>query len=573
MPKHLLTGFSGLLLCCLAACSGPAAVDGVSGAVPPGSAALAVLPAINQLDALRTASSVQQPLDVTLPLSQSGTSAIGSNLGFAPAGGQIAYAIFRVQPPVETVLSMAAGGDDGLYLLVADYGSGLWTGAVEFAAGFAIAPLTALSDPLSPEGYVYCAVVAPAGTPGQLTSLALNYDGPANIFYVAPPEDGGDDGNPGTSDEPWATLLHAAATVVPDSLVIVRAGSYAPAEMLVSGSEEQPIIFHGEPGAVIDAPGALYGIRLAGVSWCTLEGLTVTGSTGAGIGVGGSGSGKAQHVTLRNNTLIDCGFGAIAVAYTDHALVEGNTCQGTLDGDTLQVGFDSDFAVVRHNAVINNQYSGIAFYNGMAGDNSLDNELAYANTSHGNGISGLGYGIVGDGLQNSVISNNLVYDNPVGLALIALNGLAAMGNTITHNTIVQEADQGSSIALQPGCTGNAMYNNILFCANPAGGAIEITSESLTGFLSDNNIVSDGFVLDDAHKTLSEWQSATLRDVNSQVSLPALTFVDPLAQDFHLLPTASAAGLALPDYMPADDLDGITRPQGGSPDCGCYELVP
>lgn len=74
----------------------------------------------------------------------------------------------------------------------------------------------------------------------------------AATFYVAP---GGNDGNLGTAAQPWATLQHAADVVLPGAVVIVRPGTYAGAKFSHSGTSQAPMLFHGQPGAVINAPG------------------------------------------------------------------------------------------------------------------------------------------------------------------------------------------------------------------------------------------------------------------------------------------------------------------------------
>lgn len=561
-----LTGETG-------AAGGPAGLFAGGGTTDQAPTGLEALPGIGGLDRLRAASA-QAPLDVTTPVDEDYTTVIGSNLGFSAPAGQIAYAVFRITPPLETVVSIAAGGADGLYLLVADYGADKWAGATEFIGGFAVADLTALGHAFSPAGYVYCAVVAPPGLQGQLTSLALNYDGPAQIYYVAPPADGGNDENDGSSSTPWATLQHAANQAGPDTLVIVRPGTYAPFHFATSGSDGSPIVFKAEAGTVVDATGAGFGIDLGDLSWITVDGFTVQNALGAGIHAV-SISAKSQHNTIRNNIIAYCATFGIAVAFSDYAVVEGNDISGVTDGDALQIGYDSDHAIIRHNIVHDNSISGIALYNGPYGDNSLDDELIEGNTCFNNGLN-LACGISADGLNNSTIRNNLVYNNGVGIAFTALNGAPCTGNLLANNTVVQGTSAGvfgSCVWLADYCIDNKLYNNVLLNTNGGTGALEITTESLQGFMSDNNIVTDMILLDMAPQTLSQWQAATLRDTASLPSIPALTFVNPDLPDYHLLGTASAINAALSAYAPAEDRDGTARPQGGASDCGCYEFVP
>lgn len=575
MRQTIVNCLTCVLLALFAACARPSNLPDQSAAWDP-----AALPSLARLDAMRGASSSQAPIDVTTPLDESNTSPIGGNLGFAAPAGQIAYAVYRIQPPVDTVVSIAAGGADGLYLLVADYGTGHWTGASVLAGGLAIDSLSTLGNPLSPGGYVYCAVVAPPAVQGQLSSLALNYNGPAHVYYVATPATGGNDANPGTAAAPWATLQYAADNIGPDTLVIVQAGDYAGFALGASGNPGQPIIFHAEPGVVLDGGGSVArGIRLTAasapeVSNIVIEGFTVKNYQEFGIYVVGN-TDKAHDITLRNNTVTGCNAECLEVQHADNVLVEGNTISGCTAGDGMSIGGDSDHAVVRHNTVFQNASTGISFYNGNipGGDNNLDDELISANTCYGNGASINGSGITADGLTNSTISNNLLYANPIGVSFTLFNGFPCTNDIIANNTVVQGAADAVCVSFDTNCTGNKLVNNILFRTDPGFGVLEIASSSLTGFLSDNNIVSDGFLLDGIPKTLAEWQTVSLQDAHSLVSTPELTFVNPVLPDYHLLATASAVGAALATYAPADDLDGVARPQGGSPDCGCYEFVP
>lgn len=564
MTRSLPGAFLAALFALSIGCSGP------SSELPPqaGSRLAEGLPSITQLDALRGVSSAQLPFDVTAPVEEDNTSIIGSSLGLGK--DNLAYAIYRIQPPLESVLSIAAGGSDGLYLLVADYARGLWSGVTEFSSSFAVSALDAVGNPLSPQGYIYCAVVAPPGVQGLLTSLALNFDGPEKVYFVADPASGGDDTNPGSAQEPWATLQKAADTVGPDSLVIVRSGTYDPFTMGTSGNEGAPIIFKADQGVTIEANGGNHGIALLTSNWITIDGFKIQNAFGFGI-IGGSVGKKSEHNTLRNNLIRDCQNGGFYINNTDHLLVEGNNISHVLYGEALTINMDSDFAVVRHNIFSLTAYSGIGLYYGADPEKLIDNALVTANYFYANTLSGDGCGILGDGLANSVIANNQLVANFTGIGLLALNEAPSTGNQIVNNTIVQASYDGPCVLIADGCTGNMLFNNILFCDEPATGALEINTPGLIGFLSDNNIMIDKLKLDGVVLSLAQWQSITLRDTHSQVSQMEETFVGQSTSDCHLLPDASAVDAALADYSPADDYDGVLRPQGNAPDCGCYEL--
>src|SRR4051812_46399945 len=72
-------------------------------------------------------------------------------------------------------------------------------------------------------------------------------------FFVSP---AGSDANPGTTDQPWLTLQHAAGLVTGGDVVTVRAGTYAGFQLTRIGTAGAPITFHGEAGATISSRNA-----------------------------------------------------------------------------------------------------------------------------------------------------------------------------------------------------------------------------------------------------------------------------------------------------------------------------
>ena len=70
----------------------------------------------------------------------------------------------------------------------------------------------------------------------------------------------GSDTNPGTSQAPFRTIQHAADTAQPGDKVVIRPGVYEERVVITtSGRSDEPIIFEGEEGAVIDG-----GTRITG---------------------------------------------------------------------------------------------------------------------------------------------------------------------------------------------------------------------------------------------------------------------------------------------------------------------
>jgi len=159
----------------------------------------------------------------------------------------------------------------------------------------------------------------------------------ANIYYVAPE---GNDTSPGTAEQPWRTVQHAADSAQAGDTVLLQAGTYAEEEVVFtrSGLPNSPITFMTAPGAVAILQGSILlkreaayltfsGIQLDGFrTWgITVEGdnhhllfskLKVQGGE-AGIRFtdGNSGDppsyGPVHEITLEDSTFTDAMFTAV----------------------------------------------------------------------------------------------------------------------------------------------------------------------------------------------------------------------------------------------------------------------
>jgi hypothetical protein len=127
--------------------------------------------------------------------------------------------------------------------------------------------------------------------------------------------------------------------------------------------------------------------------------------------------------------------------------------------------------------------------------------------------------------------------------------------------------------IQDGSTGNTLRNNILLNENPSHGAIDISSDSLSGLTSDYNAVVSKFTTDGGNsvQSLAQWQAATNQDAHSVASTAAALFQSPTADDRRLLPNAPAVNGGTSLNAPTTDLDGKPRPIGAAVDIGAYEL--
>jgi hypothetical protein len=392
-------------------------------------------------------------------------------------------------------------------------------------------------------------------------------------FYVATT---GNNGNGGTSAAPWQTLQHAANTVQAGDLVIVRAGTYTGFELETSGTQANPIEFRAEPGVTVNVPNPVrgqHGINLEGASWIVVEGFTVTDMPRAGI--------RAvlnHHVTIRGNTLDQNGYWGVLTGFSDDVLIENNEASRSAVEHGIYVSNSGDRPIIRNNHVWGNNANGIHM-NGdvsLGGDGIISGALVERNIIHGNGNAG-GSGINCDGVQGSRFQNNLLYDNHAGgITLYRIDaGGSAINNVVAHNTILQASNGRWAINITNASTGNSVFNNILYNAHSFRGSITLSADSLTGFVSDYNVVMSRFSVNDGNTVLSlaQWRAATGQDLHSLIALPADLFVNVATNDYHLKSTSPArdAGIVLNPAV-TTDRDGATRPSGATVDIGAFEFV-
>ncbi|PYN88606.1 MAG: hypothetical protein DMD87_08140 [Candidatus Rokuibacteriota bacterium] len=322
-----------------------------------------------------------------------------------------------------------------------------------------------------------------------ISSAAGSAAAPLRTFYVDP---AGNDSAAGSITSPWRTLQKAADTVRAGDLVIVRAGHYAGLYLTTSGTATDPIIFRGDPGAIVDTqnPTTPDGINLEGASYVVIESFAVTGVPRAGI--------RAvlnHHVTIRGNTGDLNGRWGILTGFSDDLLIENNTMSRSQAEHGIYVGNSGDRPVIRRNIVWGNNANGIHMNGDLSqgGDGIISGAVVEGNIVHDNGAAG-GSGINCDGVQSSIIRNNLLYNNHAsGISLYQIDGgQPARDNQVLNNTIVMASDARWAINIQNASTGNIVRNNILYNQHSFRGSVAISADSLPGFVSDTNVVMDRF---------------------------------------------------------------------------------
>ncbi|HVS14804.1 MAG TPA: NosD domain-containing protein [Thermoanaerobaculia bacterium] len=399
---------------------------------------------------------------------------------------------------------------------------------------------------------------------------------PAATYWVAPPPIGSD-AHLGTLEKPWATLQRAASSIGPGDTVVVRAGSYAGAQLATSGTSAQRITLRAYPGELVrivaDSSAAPDGINLEGASFVTVEGFVVEGHTRAGIRAV-----ECEHVTLRGNLVDDNGRWGIFTGFCDDLLIAGNVASNSHQEHGIYVSNSGDRPTIRGNLIFGNHANGIHMNGDLSqgGDGVISGALVERNVISGNGQGG-GSGINCDGVQDSILRNNLIFDTHAsGISLYRIDGGApSSGNRVLHHTVLVASDGRWALNVRDGSTGNTVRNNVLHSAHSYRGAITISVDSLPGFTSDSNALEGRFTTDDGNSvlTLAQWRALTGQDHGSFATDLTGLFADPGAGDYRPVPGGALvdAGEARPDVT--DDLAGTPRPLRDGPDIGAYEWDP
>ena len=250
----------------------------------------------------------------------------------------------------------------------------------------------------------------------------------AATYVVAP---NGNDSNPGTVSQPFATLQKAVNLANPGDTIYLRAGIYAIAtqtQITRSGSNGNPINIFNYPGEVPVLDGAsnqLTGgyslIRLDNVSWWHIKGLELRNGPGYGIYLVGTASNIiVEGNNVHHNVRLDRSGAGILVENGSNNLILNNDSHhngvpGTTGGDGIGLGSQGTGNIIRGNRVWRNNDDGIDLWD--AANVLVENNLSWENGYNdalvpsggdGNGFK-LGGGGAGDG--NHTIQNNAAWRN------------------------------------------------------------------------------------------------------------------------------------------------------------------
>ena len=406
----------------------------------------------------------------------------------------------------------------------------------------------------------------------------------ATDYYVAT---WGDNGNPGTETEPWATIQYAVDTIAPGDTIFVRAGTYVGCRIGTSGEAGAVKTLMAYPGEtpLVNAPGPVNkkdsNIEVELYDYTTrywvIDGFEVTNAPRYGIDMR-----DVEYITVQNCYVHDSAVTGIFDGHAYYATYQYNeSCYNGEHG--IYHSNSGDYPTIRCNIIHHNAGAGI-HQNGderytPPGDGQIQYGLVEDNVIYENGLGVYNGSINCDGVSDSIFRNNLLYGNHnCGFSLYAQDGAAGSSNNKIYNNTVVMADDAyycvniiASKGKTPDPTGNKIFNNILYNPNPGSlrGCIRTYDEAAPGFESDYNVVCEPFAIKDSPMTFPEWQALGY-DLHSVMATPDQLFADPANDDYHLKSGSPAidAGTALPEVT--DDIEGTPRPQGDAYDIGCYE---
>ncbi|MBZ0317480.1 MAG: hypothetical protein K8L91_13750 [Anaerolineae bacterium] len=361
----------------------------------------------------------------------------------------------------------------------------------------------------------------------------------AGTFYVSP--DGSDD-NPGSLEEPWATLRKATQEAIPGDTIIIRDGTYyEPLVPLRSGTEEAPITYQAYENETPILDGQEFIMRLIEVQnleYIVIDGLRVLHPRSNWAWIDHS-----NHITLQNMQFLNLEYPAdkmrdfwgVRLRYSsfnkilnstfdhwgryengdqegNHIGINGNEEQGgynLIEGNVFTYGaqgciiVNAPYNIIRNNVFDNDWQKGIyvAWFTNP-GDEPAGTEWPaignliehnqfirskHSSTEHG----GLGY----EGTSVSTIFRYNVIRNSDHLGfIITVFGNYALrdydthiyNNTIINNGLEQFEYEGTGVTitnhgLETELHDEVVKNNIIYGNLPGqGGAVHQLSLNVTG---------------------------------------------------------------------------------------------
>jgi len=403
-----------------------------------------------------------------------------------------------------------------------------------------------------------------------VAGIACGIDTRGSTYYVD--AGSGDDSADGTAPtRAWATLEHAFAGVPSGSSVLVAAGTYTTAELVI----DRPVVMKGGYDATFgtwdpDRNPTVFTGRLTLADDAAVFGGFQMVARPAGRG-GGTAWGDLHHVSagtlIRNR--IDIDYTASTDQHWFYAITASAAAfhaSRLLCNDMHIQSHAAPGGFLATDAI---EFGNLAAHTGTA-EVSL-NRICL--DDHANGwVSTVidGYGSCGDQPANIAVTNNVI-ENAVASepsAAVEFYGCSHdLDLVFTNNTLVSAGSGLVGYANPPGVVRWKVTNNIIAGTGTRGNGIDVGTGAVEIASSEDNLIF-GFAN-------GRIQPAPRHEEGNRVTQDSLAsvFVAADAGDFHLLPAspAAAAGLnvfGIPAYGNVTaDLDLRARPATGAWDCG------
>ena len=373
-----------------------------------------------------------------------------------------------------------------------------------------------------------------------LTSLASLASAPVSAFAAASyyVSKTGADTNPGTEQQPWLTIQHAANVVPAGSTAYVRAGTYEErVNIHVSGSSQAGYTtfcnYPGETpildGSNLIAPTSDNGMFLiSSQNYIVIKGFQIQnyGTGNAQVfPMGIMVKGACSYIQILNNTVHNiyttaegqgggaqgiAAYGTSATTPVNHLTISGNTLYGLRTGssESMTVNGNVQYFTISNNIVHDNDNIGIVAIgyertapnsavdrarNGTISGNLVYNITSVKNPNY-NGQLGAD-GIYVDGGTEIVIEQNVVYKADIGIEAASEHRYHVSSYvTIRNNLIYESYIQGVSIGGYANSVGGSdhctIVNNTLYLndSTQSGSGEFCINWHTTNNVFENNIV-------------------------------------------------------------------------------------
>lgn len=352
----------------------------------------------------------------------------------------------------------------------------------------------------------------------------------------------GSDSASGSPSAPWRTLQKAADSVPAGASVFVRNGTYSGFSMYRSGTASAPIRFAAYPGEtpVLDGGDAVtWTVKLSGVSYVNLDGLTVQGGYADGQDGGGVLVVNSSHVAVTHSVLSDNKAFGIRTYNSTYVTIDHNDISHNATG--VRIDRAGEGVLVSNNLI-------------------HDNDKMMVNTPGGDDdVGAIAVGITRT-TGHSVISGNLIWGNRApsydfGWDGGAMDIYAASNWTFTNNVTWDNEnvfESGTDSAKTP-CDGNEFTRNLNYAATTQGRTYGMILRCGSNMLVANNtfygMQNFVFALSDNKGT---WGGsiAGLRLLNNVVSVSnaevfrlETAMPDSVAIDYNLVQVSGTAVIA------------------------------